>query len=166
MMKKLMVMLLSGLVVLTAASCQKKLDPVEEQTAELPNPWVKVDSLEKAYEQMGNQFKVPEYLPEGYQQKQISVMEGWLAEITYAKDGDQIVYRVCLSEDKKGDISGVYEEYEHSEQIVAGDASIIVSGDGHTVSLATWEESDYSHSLHFSRGLELAQAQEILDNIR
>jgi len=165
-MKKFMVLLLSVTAIYSLTACVGKKDTAEDQTAEIANPWVKVESIKAAKEKTGENFAAPTYLPEGFEQKEVGVMDDYLIEIIYQKGSDQLTYRVCALAAEQGDISGVYEEYEDTQAININDTEVILSGDGHAITLATWEAGDYSYSLYAAPGLKQAEAEKIVESIQ
>jgi len=165
-MKKFMVLLLGVTVIYSLTACIGEKETAEDQTAEIVNPWVKVESVEAAKEKTGENFGIPAYLPEGYEQKEIGVMDDYLIEIVYQKDSHQLTYRACALAAKQGDISGVYEEYEDTQSITIEDTEVILSGDGHAVALATWETGDYSYSLYTAPGLMQEEVEKIIESIQ
>jgi hypothetical protein len=165
-MKKLLIVLFGMMSMCSLWSCAEKKDRVEDKTADISNPWVKVESVAAAKNKTGENFRVPTQLPEGYMEKEVSVMDDWLIEIVYEKDGDQLIYRVGAMVAGQKDISGIQEEYEDTQALQVEDMDVIVSGDGHSVALTTWEAKDYAYSLYATPGLNQEEIEKIVTGVQ
>lgn len=165
-MKRRLILICGIMSMCSLWSCSQNKDRAEDKTAEISNPWVKVESVNAAKDKTGENFNVPTYLPEGYAEQEVSVMNDWLIEIVYEKEEDQLIYRIGSLVAGERDISGVQEEYEDTEVLQVEDMDVILSGDGHSVALTTWEAKDYVYSLYAAPGLEKKEVEKIVSGVQ
>lgn len=62
-------------------------------------------------------------------------------------------------------ISGVYSQFDKLEQVAVDGRSVTMSGDGETVSLATWTDGDYSFSVYADNGLAQGDMAQLVSQI-
>ena len=62
-------------------------------------------------------------------------------------------------------ISGVYSQFDKLEQVEVDGRSVTMSGDGETVSLATWTDGDYSFSVYADNGLAQGDMAQLVSQI-
>jgi hypothetical protein len=109
----------------TMAGCG--MNPKEEVTEpagqlQLGNPWKSYDTLVDAEMACNLTFPVPDNVPSDYTAESYRVMTGTLLEVTYKKGETEITVRMKAGNDE--DISGVYENFQHTETTEQNGAAI------------------------------------------
>lgn len=122
-----------------------------DQIVSSVNPSVDAESFSDVREQLGYDFKVPQYLPEGYELDTVSLMFETLVQISYLSENDQIVYR---TEKTDIDISGDYNVYDTVETVTVNNADTTLRGSGELFYGAVWNDGDMSYSLSSMNGLD------------
>lgn len=175
-MKKNFIIALSTALALSLVACGGKqitsekntaIETTENETAsaegkvEIPNPFVEYDTLEEAVEAVGFDITVPDAI-DGYPEKIVRALvrdDFKMIEVIYQnEEGNEIRIRKAPGSD---DISGDYNEYEQSSQMMLGEREVITKGNGETVSLATWTNDDFTYSVTVSD----AMTDEALSNL-
>lgn len=123
------------------------------------------DSLdeEQVEKELGYSIKTPEYIPDNYQQSDISLISGHLVQITYENEGDIICYRTA-----KGsvDISGDFNVYEKNEIVKINNLDVTLNGDDSAYYNAAWADGDASYSISSDKGLEKETMTAIVESVR
>lgn len=132
-----------------------------DELAAAPSPYDSL-SLDEIKEQVGYEFKVPQYIPDGYAMEDAALMFGSLIQISYTAENGEIVYR---TERTQEDISGDYSIYEKTEVIEAGGCAVTVKGNGEKYNLAVWNNGD-SYAISSSEGLSKDEIVKIAENIK
>ena len=172
--KLLSILLALGVLVFALTACGEKKEPevvptsgeeVVEPVIEepdiidgMPNPVVQYDSVEDAVIVVGHLCPLPS-IYERYN-KNASVISGKLIQIDYTDDSGDVL---TLREEARpsGDISGVYNDYPYDQIVKINDMDVNLRGaSGDAISLVTWNDGVYSHSLYYvdSRTLEEVSA--------
>lgn len=99
-------------------------------------------SLAEAARLAGFSLSVPEAGPQV--QRTIQVVEGDMIQVLDQSGAQEICIRKAPG---SGDISGDYSAYPHQETASVGGSSVILKGDGDTVSLAVWARDGYACSI-------------------
>lgn len=132
-----------------------------DELAAAPSPY---DSLllDDIKERVGYEFKIPQYIPEGYAMEDAALMFGSLIQISYTSENGEIIYRTKKTQE---DISGDYNIYEKTEVIEAGGCAVTVKGNGEKYNLAVWNNGD-SYAISSSEGLSKDEIVKIAENIK
>ena len=90
-------------------------------------------------------------------------------------EGDQIIEVLYLNGEERQvsvrkapgseNISGMYTQFDQVEQVAVDGRSVTMSGDGETVSLATWTDGDYSFSVYADNGLAQGDMAQLVSQI-
>ena len=102
-------------------------------------------------EQLGYDFKVPQFLPEGYELNEVSLMFGSLVQISYLSENDEIVYR---TEKTNADISGDYNIYDTVETETINSIDTTLKSSDEVFYGAVWIDGDVSYSINSTNGLK------------
>lgn len=161
-MKKILMMILGAALVLSLAACGENT----EGRVGMPNPYRDCETLEEAAAAAGFDITVPDAI-DGYPEKIIRALvtdDSKMIEVIYEKDEEsEIRIRKAAGSE---DISGDYNEYEHSNTVMAGESEVTMKGNGDTVSLATWTKGDYTFSLSDSAGMSEEAFSELIMDIQ
>lgn len=123
----------------------------DNQVASPINPSTDAESFSDVREQLGYDFKVPQYLPEGYKLDTVSFMFGSLVQISYLSENDEIVYR---TEKTDADISGDYTVYDAVETVTINNVATTLKSTGEVFYGAVWNDGDMAYSLNSTNGLD------------
>ena len=144
-MKKVISIIIALALIFLFASC-KQLAP-QEQTNQLPNPIVDVNSSED-FASLGVSITAPE----GAENVTYSIIAKVTAQINFTLDGRAYTYRAAKTTD---DISGVYETFDEEQETFDLDAtdfsvSVLVRtiNGGANGALATWSLDGVTYSLY------------------
>ena len=102
-------------------------NPVNETTGpsgqlQLANPWKSYASMADAEGASGLDFPIPESIADVYAAEVFRVMNGSLMEVTYKDNEIKITVRMQAGAEQ--DISGVYENFQHTETAEQNGAAI------------------------------------------
>ena len=173
--KLLSILLALGVLLFALTACEEKKEPEVTSTSEevvveksdiidgMPNPVVQYDSVEDAVIVVGHLCPLPS-IYERYN-KNASVISGKLIQIDYSDDSGDIL---TLREEARpsGDISGVYNEYPYDEIVKINDIDVNVRGtSGDAISLVTWNDGAYSHSLYYVDTRTLEEVTAVVSEI-
>ncbi len=117
-----------------------------------------IDSIRK---EVGYDFALPDYMPQGYTFDSASLLFGELVQIVYTDGEHKIMYRI---EDCTDDISGDYNNYETVETVDMGGAAVTVREDGGKCRLAIWNDGK-AHVLWLDEGFERDEIEKIIKSI-
>lgn len=136
------------------------------ENVEIPNPFVDCDSLSEAVNIVGFDVVVPDSI-DGYPEKYIRAIatdERKMAEVVYENDDEnEIRIRKALGSE---DISGDYNLYDQNNTVMVGELEVVMKGNGDTISLATWTNSDYTYSVYASAGISSEAISDLIAAIR
>lgn len=93
---------------------------------------------------LGFPVKAPSELPFAPEAVAYNAMFGEFAQIDYDGAGFSVCARMTPGTE---DISGDYNEYAHEETVDVNGQSVLLKGDGDTVSLATWTDGEYAYAI-------------------
>lgn len=108
-------------------------------------------SAADAMQALGITAALPAYLPEGYAERAVNVLDGQVLEVIFANGGKEIVFRAAEGQD---DVSGedynafAYKGIEEAGGISRGYAGVSEK----KLSLAVWTNGGLSYSLYFKNG--------------
>ena len=108
------------MVLLSGCSCENNVREVNR--AMVPNPFVSVDSVERAAEGAGFVFYCPSEV-EGYSKKDISYIKNKLIQVVFRDGNKSILLRKTKGTD---DISGDYNKYNNID-ITPEDAARLIA---------------------------------------
>lgn len=115
-----------------------------------PNPNAGEKSIDEIRDELGYDFKIPQYIPDGYTETAATLMFDETVQITYENDDDTLMYRTAKTD---ADISGDYNVYEVCETEIVNSDEVKLKGDGKTVYTAVWSEGESAYSLNSQNGL-------------
>lgn len=143
-MKKLAVLLLCILTVVTLAACAGKSSQ-EEPLMQIANPFVDYESLEAAAKAAGFELKAPSSV-KGFTEKLVQVCDGEMIQVIYLNGDDRLLIRKAEGFE---DISGDYNEYSDNSTVTVNGNSVTLRGDDGKVSTAVWTSDGYTYSVSF-----------------
>lgn len=108
----------------------------------------------------GYDFKVPSYIPDGYEFDSASLMFGNLVQIVYVKNDNRLIYRTERTDD---DISGLYNEYEVETADVSG-ISVTLKSDGGKCCAAVWVDEE-SYAVISDEGIDKEEMIKITESV-
>jgi hypothetical protein len=130
---------------------------------QISNPMIKYSTLDEARKAVGFNFLIPTALPDGYQMKDIKVINNSMAEIFYKKDDYKILYRTAKG---NADISGDYNIYDKVKTITVGNIQVTIKGKSDSVNLATWSKDGVSFFLSFDEAVNEKVVSTIVESIK
>ncbi|WP_196591925.1 stalk domain-containing protein [Pectinatus frisingensis] len=130
---------------------------------EIPSPLVNYSTLDEARKAIEFTFAVPTILPDGYQMKDIIVINNKLVEIFYLKGDSRIIYRTAKGH---SDISGDYNVYDKVKTVTVGNTPITVKGKSDSINLATWTKDGASFSLSLDQAVNERALSTIIRSIK
>ena len=120
------------------------------------------NDIDKIRAEVGYEFKVPSYLPEGYEFSEASLLFGTLIQLRYESDENSILFR---TEKTAEDISGDYSVYEKVEKENINGNDVTLRANGEMYYSAVWI-SDDAYSLYAPCGLAKEELVKIIENIK
>ena len=120
------------------------------------------NDVDKIRDEVGYEFKVPSYLPEGYELSEASLLFGTLIQLRYESDENSILFR---TEKTAEDISGDYSIYETVEKESIKGNDVTLRANGEIYYSAVWI-SDDAYSLYAPCGLAKEELVKIIENIK
>lgn len=115
------------------------------------NPSTDAENFSDVREQLGYDFKVPKYLPEGYELDTVSLLFGSLVQISYLSENDEIVYR---TEKTNADISGDYHVYDTVESETINNVDTTLKSSDEVFYGAVWYDGNMSYSIQSTNGFD------------
>jgi hypothetical protein len=148
MLKKFLIILASVMVPFINGCCSENKFK-EEQRVMIPNPFVHVDSLDKATQGAGFEFDCPQSA-EGYSKKDISYIKNNLIQVVFREGEKSLHLRKARGHE---DISGDYNIYNKIDvqQIKAYSVTLKGRDDGFFV--AFWSYGSFSFAVTSSSPL-------------
>ena len=172
-MKKILLM---SVLCLAIIACGKKEEAkqemaettnvTQEQSVEVPNPFVEVKTLDEAYKIAGFTLSVPTTY-EDYKKQVIQAIENDMIEVIYIEE--ESGYEGLRIRKAKGtdDISGDYNEYKNVETVKVGDYDVTEKSDGKNIFVATWTDGTYSYAIDIDRAeLSKEDIENLILNIK
>lgn len=176
-MKKMIVIALSSILVLSFVACEKN-DSVNSDAAkksnqiqglgssdtQIANPFEDCETLEDAVKLAEFDITVPEKMPEGYSQSGIRAAKDTMINIGYSNENSVIDIRKGSGKD---DISGDYNEYAETNTVIIGDIQVTMKGNDGLVNVATWVNGDYSYAITISEaGMDSTVISDMVSSIQ
>lgn len=128
----------------------------------IPNPFVKVNSLEEAFPGAGFEMEAPEEI-EGFQGRRVSYIQGTLIQAVYGEEGSRLLIRKGMGEE---DISGDYNVYEKAGEMEAGGRKVRVRANADGIHTVTWTDRGYAYSIFSSSPMTEAMLEMLAGKIR
>ncbi|MBO6271049.1 MAG: hypothetical protein J6N19_18120 [Clostridium sp.] len=117
---------------------------VEEETVQIPNPFMDYDTLADAAKAAGFELTAPDAV-DGYLEKLIQVMNGSMIQIIF-RDADEnrlFIRKQAGSED----ISGDYNSYTEINTVSVDGRQVTMKGENGHVSVAIWTDGAYTYAV-------------------
>ena len=176
MMKRCIALAMSAALALSITACGSSSKPAASQpgsgsdtstvlgeNTQIPNPWQDFASLEEAVKAVGFDFVAPDTLTGCDKVAYQVIPDDQIIEVLYLNGEErQVSVRKAVSSEN---ISGVYTQFDQVEQVEVDGRSVTMSGDGETVSLATWTDGDYSFSVYADNGLAQGDMAQLVSQI-
>lgn len=169
-MKKLLTFILCAAMVFSIAACanhDKTPDTTESQqpsgNVQIANPYKSFDTLEAAAEAAGFSIQLPATVPNWVSEVSFGTINGKMLEIIYAGENDKITLRKAPGAD---DISGDYNVYSETNELTVGEKTVTVKGNDSTVSVAIWQDGEYTYAMTFQNGMDLDGVSAMLENVQ
>lgn len=123
---------------------QTKSEGFTKETVQLPNPFVDCNTIEEAEIIAGFQAAVFEQMPQGYTQSAIRAIDHDMIELIYEDGEKSIQIRKARG---RSDISGDYNSYKENTTAAIGKFQVSTRGNDGKVSVAVWEDGEYSFAV-------------------
>ena len=176
MMKRCIALAMSAALALSITACGSSSKPSASQSGsasdastvlgedvQIPNPWKDFESLEEAVKAVGFDFVAPDALAGCDQIAYQAIPDDRIIGVLYLNGEErQVIIRKAPGGEN---ISGVYSQFDKLEQVEVDGRSVTMSGDGETVSLATWTDGDYSFSVYADNGLAQGDMAQLVSQI-
>ena len=176
MMKRRIALAMSAALALSITACGSSSKPSASQSGsasdastvlgedvQIPNPWKDFESLEEAVKAVGFDFVAPDALAGCDQIAYQAIPDDRIIGVLYLNGEErQVIIRKAPGGEN---ISGVYSQFDKLEQVEVDGRSVTMSGDGETVSLATWTDGDYSFSVYADNGLAQGDMAQLVSQI-
>ncbi len=118
---------------------------------QMGNPWVAYDSLAEAEAAVGFSFPLEETVEGSYVAESFRVCNGELLEVVYRDNTFEVTVRMKAGEHE--DISGIYDEFDHTEPFETEQASGVLKYDeGGWRQLKLLNFNGYSYSFYAPNG--------------
>lgn len=129
----------------------------------LLNPIVEYEDINSAEKAIGYDFSLPEYLPEGFSQQEIFIIDNEIVSIDYVSDTTNINYRTSQgSKDNSGD----FTIYNNEKIIDIKGLNITIRGNDEKINLAIWQDNSQSFSISTKDGLLESEIIKIIESIK
>ena len=176
MMKRCIALAMSAALALSITACGSSSKPATSQSGsasdasavlgentQIPNPWQDFESLEEAVKAVGFDFVAPDALAGCDKIAYQAIPDDRIIGVLYLNGEErQVIIRKAPGGEN---ISGVYSQFDKLEQVEVDGRSVTMSGDGETVSLATWTDGDYSFSVYADNGLAQGDMAQLVSQI-
>lgn len=176
MMKRCIALAMSAALALSITACGSSSKPSASQSGsvsdastvlgedvQIPNPWKDFESLEEAVKAVGFDFVAPDALAGCDKIAYQAIPDDRIIGVLYLNGEErQVIIRKAPGGEN---ISGVYSQFDKLEQVEVDGRSVTMSGDGETVSLATWTDGDYSFSVYADNGLAQGDMAQLVSQI-
>ena len=176
MMKRCIALAMSAALALSITACGSSSKPSASQSGsasdastvlgedvQIHNPWKDFESLEEAVKAVGFDFVAPDALAGCDQIAYQAIPDDRIIGVLYLNGEErQVIIRKAPGGEN---ISGVYSQFDKLEQVEVDGRSVTMSGDGETVSLATWTDGDYSFSVYADNGLAQGDMAQLVSQI-
>ena len=111
-----------------------------------PNPFIEVDTMDKAFEMTGFTLETPATC-KNYKKKKINVIKDKMVEVVYLKETNTEGLVIRKSK-------GTYKISKDAKTIRIGNYDVIEQTKGENITLATWTDGTYSYVIN-PNGTEL-----------
>ena len=108
------------------------------------NPYMEFDTIEELYANLDYNVLIPQYMPEGYNIENISLLSGFLVNIDYSNGKDAINFRTAKGTE---DCSGDFNIYESTDIYEINGMCITVKTDSKSGILAVWTDNGSAYSI-------------------
>ena len=108
-------------------------------------------------------FKIPQYVPENYENDSASLLFDSLIQISYTNGDERILYRTEKNPEEN-DISGDYNTYEQEDNESVNGVSATLKSNDNLCYTALWHDGDFAYSLNSSAGLEHEEMLKIIES--
>ena len=176
MMKRWIALAMGAALALSITACGSSSKPAASQSGsasdtsavlgentQIPNPWQDFESLEEAVKAVGFDFVAPDALAGCDKVAYQAIPDDRIIGVLYLNGEErQVIIRKAPGGEN---ISGVYSQFDKLEQVEVDGRSVTMSGDGETVSLATWTDGDYSFSVYADNGLAQGDMAQLVSQI-
>ena len=105
-----------------------------------PNPFIEVDTMDKAFEMTGFTLKTPATC-KNYKKKKINVIKNKMIEVVYLKETNTEGLVIRKSK-------GTYKISKDVKTIRIGNYDVIEQTKGENIILATWTDGTYSYIIN------------------
>ena len=124
-----------------------------------PNPFIEVDTMDKAFEMTGFTLKTP-VTCKNYKKKKINVIKDKMIEVVYLKETNTEGLVIRKSK-------GTYKISKDVKTIRIGNYDVIEQTKGENITLATWTDGTYSYAIDIDRAeLSKEDIENLISNIK
>ena len=168
-MKKIVLLTLCAVMVLSFASCSNDKPETEEDpqtqagSVGIANPWVNCVTISDAEELAGFTLSIPSDMPSGYTQKTIETVENEMIQVIFESGDDTLLIRKAKGNE---DISGDYNEYSENKTLTVVGMRVSTKGNNGRVNAATWVDGDYTYAVSTGAGIDPADLSNMISGIR
>ena len=165
-MKKMMKCVMVVAMVASMTGCGKgaatPTEPVEENV-QIPNPFKECETIEEAEKIAGFDIVIPEKVPEGFSNKNISAIQDELIDIIYVNGEDELTIRKGKG---TNDVSGDHLDYDEISTVEINNRSVTLKGSSDKVNVAIWNDGDFAYSITVNIGNTGIDSDVITDLIK
>ena len=151
-MKKMMKCVMVVAMVASMTGCGKEVptptEPVED-SVQIPSPFEECETIEEAEKIAGFDIVIPEKVPEGFSDKNISAIQDEMIDITYVNGEEKLTIRKGKG---TNDVSGDYTKYDETSTVEINNKSVTLKGNGDKINVASWIDGDYAYSITVNIG--------------
>ena len=124
-----------------------------------PNPFIEVDTMDKAFEMTGFTLETPATC-KNYKKKKINVIKDKMVEVVYLKEKNTEGLVIRKSK-------GTYKINKDVKTIRIGNYDVIEQTKGENITLATWTDGTYSYAIDIDRAeLSKEDIENLISNIK
>lgn len=155
--KSLLVMLL---VFGCVCGCTKKNE--EEEVVFIPTPFTEEKSLEAAEEKVGFELT----LPAGFKPNYFQAYEDGMLHAEVFEGDESVAYiRKAPLNKEFSDISGDYNEYDKTEDVVMAGQNVTIRMTKGKVYVANWRTEEYSYCIGCTAGMTVDEVIDFVEQI-
>ena len=124
-----------------------------------PNPFIEVDTMDKAFEMTGFTLKTP-VTCKNYKKKKINVIKDKMIEVVYLKETN--TEGLVIRKSKR-----TYKINKDVKPIRISNYDVIEQTKGENITLATWTDGTYSYAIEIARAeLSKEDIENLISNIK
>ena len=134
----------------------------------MANPWVDFGTPEEASKATGFTMEVPDKF-DGNPRTLVQAIKNEMMQVFYSDKAiglEGTKKTIIRKSNKKGDISGDYNDYKKTETVKVNDIEATFKGDGTKVFNITWTAGDYSYAIMSDTGISSGEAMTMVSLVK